>query len=150
MTEGSAMASAMTFDEIRRLLPQAYPFVLVDRVESVVRGSKLVAIKNISGNEWVFPGHFPSRAVYPGVLVIEGMAQAAILLLATFTKQVSGTFLLATVRAQFQSPVVPGDQLRIECEALKVLDDCGVVEATAHVQDRLAAKATMTFAVRPM
>jgi 3-hydroxyacyl-[acyl-carrier-protein] dehydratase len=141
-------ASAMTFDEIRRALPHAYPFVLVDRVESVQPGEHIVALKNVSGNEWMFPGHFPGDAVYPGVLLVEGMAQAAILLLKASRPEVRGRFLLATARVQFQSVVIPGDQVRISCEAVKLMDDAGVVDANAHVGARLAAKATLTFAVR--
>ena len=146
-------SGAMTFDDIRRALPHAYPFVLLDRVERIVPGREITAIKNVCGNEWMFAGHFPETAIYPGVLLVEGMAQAAILLLKASRGDVAvyageRRFLLATARAQFQSIVVPGDQVRITCEAVKLLGDAGVVDAVARVGDREAAKATLSFAVR--
>lgn len=139
---------SMSFDQIREALPQAYPFILVDRVESITANKEIVAIKNVSGNEWMFPGHFPGQAIYPGVLLVEGMAQASILLLRASRPHVSGRFLLGALRVQWLSPVVPGDQLRVICRVLKLQDDAAFVEATADVGDRAAARATLTFAVR--
>ena len=140
--------SALGFDEICRLLPQAYPFVLLDRVEELTAGERIVALKNISGNEWMFPGHFPRQAIYPGVLLIESMAQAAILLFKVGRVETEGTFLLAGVKSRFLRPVVPGDQVRLICEAQKVISTAAIVEAQATVNDEVAAKAELTFAIR--
>ncbi len=77
------MSIVMGFDDVCRLLPQSYPFIMVDVVEELQPGKRIVCRKNVTGNEWMFPGHFPQRAIFPGVLLIEGMAQTAILLVAS-------------------------------------------------------------------
>src|SRR5437660_10312485 len=76
-----AMSVVLGFDDVCRLLPQDHPFIMVDVVEELQQGKRIVCRKNITGNEWMFPGHFPKKAIFPGVLLIEGMAQASILLL---------------------------------------------------------------------
>ncbi|MHB8595610.1 MAG: 3-hydroxyacyl-ACP dehydratase FabZ [Ktedonobacteraceae bacterium] len=145
------MGIVMGFDEVRRLLPQDHPFIMVDVVEEVQPGKRIVCRKNVTGNEWMFPGHFPARAIFPGVLLIEGMAQATILMLRADKSQVvseSATYMLAGVKARFLKPVVPGDQLRYVCEAVKVASMGGVVEAEAYVNGEVAAKASLTFAIQ--
>ena len=139
---------ALDFDEIRRILPQAYPFILLDRVDELTAGERIVAIKNISGNEWIFPGHFPQKAVYPGVLLVESMAQASILMMKAARPDAQGTFLIAGAKSRFLRPVVPGDQVRFVCEAQKIISTGGIVEGKAMVGDELVAKAELTFAIR--
>ena len=138
----------LDFDDIRRLLPQAYPFILLDRVEELLPGERIVALKNVCGNEWVFPGHFPQKAVYPGVLLLESMAQAGILLLKATLADAEGTFLIASIRSRFLRPVVPGDQVRFTGVAQKIISTGAVFEAQATVDGETAAKAEMTFALR--
>lgn len=140
--------SALDFDEIRRLLPQAYPFVLLDRVEELTAGERVVALKNICGNEWMFRGHFPQQAIYPGVLLIESMAQAAILLFKAGRAETEGTFLLAGVKSRFLRPLVPGDQVRLICEAQKIISTAAIVKAEATLDGEVVAKAELTFAIR--
>jgi 3-hydroxyacyl-[acyl-carrier-protein] dehydratase len=145
------MSSVMGFDDVCRLLPQSYPFIMVDVVEELQQGKRIVCRKNVTGNEWMFPGHFPKRALFPGVLLIEGMAQAAILLLRTDDALViaeGATYLLANVKMRFLKPVVPGDQLRYVCEAIKLAPMGGVIEAEAFVDGEVVAKANLTFAVQ--
>ncbi len=145
------MSIVMGFEEVRRLLPQDHPFIMVDVVEEVQPGKRIVCRKNVTGNEWMFPGHFPARAIFPGVLLIEGMAQATILMLRADKSQVvseSATYMLAGVKARFLKPVVPGDQLRYVCEAVKVASMGGVVEAGAYVNGEVVAKASLTFAIQ--
>ncbi len=144
----STETPALDFDEIRRLLPQAYPFILLDRVDELTAGERIVATKNISGNEWIFPGHFPQKAIYPGVLLIESMAQASILMLKAASPDAEGTFLLAGVKSRFLRPVVPGDRVRFVCEAQKIISTGGIVEAHATVDGEAVAKADLTFAIR--
>ena len=145
------MSSVMGFDAVCRLLPQAYPFIMVDVVEELQPGKRIVCRKNVTGNEWMFPGHFPTKAIFPGVLLIEGMAQASILLLRTDTSLVvseSATYMLASVKTRFLKPVVPGDQLHYVCEAIKFASMGGVVEAEVFVDGEVVAKATLTFAIQ--
>jgi 3-hydroxyacyl-[acyl-carrier-protein] dehydratase len=145
------MSMVIGFDDVCRLLPQAYPFVMVDVVEEIQAGQRIVCRKNITGNEWMFPGHFPGKAVFPGALLIEGMAQSAILLLLldeTRAAAEGATYLLANVKARFLKSVVPGDQLRYVCEAIRFASMGGVVAAEVLVDGEVVAKADLTFAVQ--
>lgn len=145
------MGIVMGFDDVCRLLPQGYPFIMVDVVEELQAGKRIVCRKNVTGNEWMFPGHFPNKALFPGVLLVEGMAQACILLLRADESLVvseSATYMLASVKVRFLKPVVPGDQLRYICEAIRLASMGGVVEAEAFVDGEVAAKADLTFVVQ--
>lgn len=145
------MGVVMGFDEVRSLLPQSYPFIMVDVVEELEPGKRIICLKNVTGNEWMFPGHFPNKAIFPGVLLIEGLAQSAILMLradSSLAIAQNATFLLAGVKVRFLQQVVPGDQIRYVCEAIKVISTGGVVEATASVNGQIVAKADLTFAVQ--
>ncbi len=145
------MAAIIGYDEVRRLLPQAHPFIMVDVVEEVQQGKRIICRKNVTGNEWMFPGHFPQRAIFPGVLLIEGMAQSAILLLRvdeSLSVSQQATYMLASTKARFLNPVVPGDQLRYVCEVVRMASMGGVVEAIAYVEEEIVAKADLTFAIQ--
>lgn len=145
------MGIVMGFDDVCRLLPQDHPFIMVDVVEELQQGKRIVCRKNVTGNEWMFPGHFPKKAIFPGVLLIEGLAQTAILLLRADDSLVvaeNATYMLASVKARFLKPVVPGDQLRYVCEAIKLASMGGVVEAEAFVDGEVVVKASLTFAIQ--
>lgn len=144
------MSIVRGFDEVCRLLPQSYPFIMVDVIEELEQGKRIVCRKNVTGNEWMFPGHFPERAIFPGVLLIEGMAQTAILLLRAGdspTVAEGATYMLASVKARFLKPVVPGDQLHYVCEVIKLASMGGMVEAEAFVDGEVVVKADLTFAI---
>ena len=123
--------TALDIRRILDVLPHRFPFVLVDRVESIEGNETLVAIKNVSINEPFFPGHFPGHPVMPGVLQLEAMAQAAgILLLRMSSSEGKVAFFMSADKVKFRKPVVPGDQLRIEAKLDKVR---GNKLATANV-----------------
>ena len=112
----------MDVQQIQKLLPHRYPFLLVDRVVEIVPGQKLIGYKNVTTNEPFFNGHFPGHPVMPGVLILEALAQAsAILAYKTEgmdpTRKV--TYLMAIDNAKFRKPVVPGDRLQLEVEVIK-------------------------------
>lgn len=139
------------FEEIRNLLPQKYPFLFIDRVVEFEEGKKIVCVKNVSGNEPVFVGHFPDFAIMPGVLIIEAMAQASIIL---FKKSLAikrgenTVFLLASVsNARFTKPVFPGDQLLIEIIVEKIVSKGAIIHATVNVGEKIVAKANLTFGI---
>ena len=140
------------FEEIRSLLPQKYPFLFIDRVVEFEEGKKIVCVKNVSGNEPVFVGHFPDFAIMPGVLIIEAMAQASIIL---FKKSLppqqndkNTVFLLASINnARFTKPVFPGDQLFIEIIVEKIVSKGAIVQATVKVEEKTVAKASLTFGI---
>src|SRR5574337_1994366 len=115
----------LDFEEIKKLVPQRFPFLMVDKVLELEPGKSAVAVKNISGNDMVFLGHFPEKAIMPGALIIEAMAQTAIIL---FAKSRSGgdpgkspLYYFGSVKARFLHPAVPGDRLRISVVNVKAL-----------------------------
>lgn len=111
----------MDVNEIRKLIPHRYPFLLVDRILELEPDRRIVGIKNVTANEGFFQGHFPDRPIMPGVLLCEAMAQAgAILAGCSEEHDPDKVFVLTGMDgAKFKQPVVPGDQLRIEVEILK-------------------------------
>src|SRR5215813_901044 len=108
----------MDINEILRILPHRFPFLMIDRVIEIVPRQRIVAIKNVTINEPFFTGHFPSMPIMPGVLIVEAMAQAGGALLLTEVEDRADKLIMFTgiERARFRRPVVPGDQLRIEVE----------------------------------
>jgi len=109
-------------EAIQEFLPHRYPFLLVDRVLEMEEGKTIVALKNVSANEPFFQGHFPKLKIMPGVLIIEAVAQAGgILLFHSIPDPLSKIVLLSKVdNTRFRKPVVPGDQLRLEAEIIKL------------------------------
>jgi 3-hydroxyacyl-[acyl-carrier-protein] dehydratase len=143
----------MTFDiqAILGLLPHRYPFLLIDRVVEFERAKRLVAIKNVTINEPFFQGHFPGYPIMPGVLVVEAMAQAgAIIMMAELPDHDKKLVVFTGIeRAKFRRPVTPGDQLRIEVEALSLRSRAGRMGAKVFVDGKLACEATLTCQVVP-
>ncbi len=134
--------------EIMSILPHRYPFLLVDRVLEIEPGKRIVAMKNVTVNEEVFLGHFPGAPVYPGVLLIEGMAQTGGMLLLTGKPEEERrrllTYFTAIERARFRRPVVPGDQVVYEVEVLRLRSNHGKLAAKATVDGKVAAEATVS------
>ena len=143
------------FEEIKALVPQKFPFLMVDRVLELQPGQRAIAIKNITGNEIFFLGHFPNMAVMPGALIIEGMAQASIILFRK-SAEADGTtiddektlFFFGGAKVRFLKPVVPGDQLQFEVTIIKAISVGGVVKAEATVEGRKVAYAELSFGTK--
>jgi 3-hydroxyacyl-[acyl-carrier-protein] dehydratase len=142
----------LDFEEIKKLVPQRFPFIMIDRVLEIEPGKHVVAVKNISGNDMVFLGHFPEKAVMPGALILEAMAQTAIILFATNKKRVEGDkkpiYYFGSVKARFLHPAVPGDQLKIKVENVKSLPNGAYVSGEAFVDDKKVTEAELVFSVR--
>jgi len=142
----------LDFEEIKKLLPQRFPFLMIDRVIEVEPGKHAIAIKNISGSDMVFLGHFPEKAVMPGALIIEAMAQTAIILFAARKeKQIEGKkplYYFGSVKARFLHPAVPGDRLKIKVENVKSLPNGAYVSGEAFVDDKKITEAELVFSVR--
>jgi 3-hydroxyacyl-[acyl-carrier-protein] dehydratase len=135
--------------DIMRILPHRYPFLLVDRVLELEPGKRVVALKNVTVNEHYFQGHFPGHPVVPGVLLVEGLAQAGGLLLLHDLEGRDGKLLYFTSieKARFRRPVVPGDQVRYEVEVIQKRARYAKLAGKVMVGDTLAADAVITSAM---
>jgi 3-hydroxyacyl-[acyl-carrier-protein] dehydratase len=144
--------SVVSFETVRELLVHRFPFLMIDKVIYFDNGKRLDAVKNVTGNEIHFLGHFPQHAIMPGVLVVEAMAQAMALLCIlsrgadrSENSRVLQTWFLANVDVRFYRPVVPGDQLHLEASLIRALD-CGAVATVIARTDDIVAKGDITLA----
>lgn len=145
------MSNAVSIDinQILKLLPHRYPFLLVDRVLEITPRVSITALKNVTMNEPFFQGHFPDFPVMPGVLIIEALAQTAALLTFSEAKAENAIYYFAGIDgARFKKPVLPGDQLIMT--AVLEREKAGIYkfQVKATVSDELAAEANITCAVR--
>lgn len=142
----------MDVREIKEYLPHRYPFLLVDRVEELVEGESIRAYKNVSTNEEVFNGHFPDAPIFPGVMIVEAMAQAAgILGFKTQGKKPSDGSLYLFAGAdnvRFKRQVIPGDRLHLEARVVSAKRGIWKFECQASVDGELACSATILCADR--
>jgi len=136
--------------DIQKILPHRYPFLLIDRVVKIVPDVEIIAFKNVTFNEEVFQGHFPSHPIYPGVMIVEGLAQAGGLLAFKSMDeeeknqtQNQVVYFMSIDKCKFRSPVTPGDRLEYRVKALKRRGKIWIFEAKAYVDDRLAAEAEL-------
>lgn len=135
-------------EEIKKFLPHRFPFLLVDRISHLEANKCAVGIKNVSINEPFFQGHFPQRAIMPGVLVIEVMAQiGGILLLSKEENRGKYAYFMGIDKAKFRKPVFPGDQLVCEVEMSKMKSRTGKVVGKAMVDGHVVAEAELLFAI---
>lgn len=134
---------------ILSVLPHRYPILLVDRVLEIEPQKRIVAIKNVTINEPIFQGHFPGRPVFPGVLLIEGMAQAGgLLLLQDVPDRSKKLIYFAGIEgAKFRRPVVPGDQVRYELEVLRLRSTFSRLAGKVTVDGQLCAEAVISSAM---
>ena len=142
----------MSLEEIKKILPHRYPFLLVDRVLEVKKGEYCKAIKNISGNEEIFQGHFPNQAVLPGVMIIEAMAQTAGIVIHSCKEENEPReiiFFAGIDKAKFRIPVVPGDQIVLETSLKNQRRNFWVFEGEAKVDNKLAAQAEIKLMLQP-
>ena len=135
--------------EIMERIPHRYPFLLIDRVIEEVPRQRVVAIKNVTMNEPFFQGHFPGAPVMPGVLIIEAMAQAgAVLLLSDIPDRASKLVYFTGIdAARFRRPVVPGDQIRLTVEVMKLRARTCKMRGRAEVEGSLVAEAEIMSAL---
>lgn len=138
----------LDINQIKEILPQRYPFLLLDRVTELEEGKRAVGIKNVSANEAFFVGHFPGNPIMPGNLISEAAAQLAIIFFHR-TKKISFKkkliYYLGSVKMKHLAPVMPGDQLKIEVTPVKVLANAGIVKAVATVDEKVVARGELGF-----
>ncbi len=136
--------------EIQEILPHRYPFLLVDRITELTPGEYIEGLKNVSISEPVFQGHFPDHPIYPGVMIIEGMAQAGGVLafksMDGVTKeeiQKKVVYFMSIDKAKFRAPVTPGDQLVYKINVIKNKGSVWQLDAKAYVDDKVVAQAEL-------
>ncbi len=135
--------------EIQKILPHRYPFLLVDRITKMDEGKNIIGYKNVSISEPVFEGHFPGHPIYPGVMILEGMAQAGGILAlksAGLNEEELKTkviYFMSIDGAKFRSPVRPGDRLEYRIEVVKLRKNLIVLDGKAFVDDTLVSEAQL-------
>ena len=135
--------------EIQKILPHRYPFLLIDRVTQMNEGKDIIGYKNVSISEPVFEGHFPGHPIYPGVMILEGMAQAGGILALKSSgltdEEIKNKviYFMSIDGAKFRVPVKPGDRLEYRIEVLKLRKTLIVLGGKAYVDDKLVAQAEL-------
>jgi len=138
---------SMSLEEIKKLLPHRYPFLLVDKITSV-QDNEAVGIKNVTNNEYYFKGHFPKQALMPGVLQIEAMAQvagASMMRIYDVNAKGKRPVLVGVDRVKFRKPVIPGDQMVIHVTWGKVKKNLGKAFGIVRVNNQVVSEAEVTF-----
>lgn len=134
--------------QIQQIIPHRYPFLLIDTIDELEEGKRVVGTKNVTMNEYFFQGHFPNEPVMPGVLIIEALAQTgAVALLSMEQNKGKIAFFAAMDKVKFRQNVVPGDTLKLEVEIIKIKGPMGIGKAVAYVKDKKVAEAELTFAI---
>ena len=139
----------LTYDQIKAIIPHRPPFLLIDRVTEIEPGVKCSGIKQVSGNEPFFQGHFPEYAVMPGVLIVEALAQTgAVALLQEERFKGKLAFFAGIDKCKFKRQVTPGDTLELSVEITKLRGPIGKGDAVATVDGEIACKCEITFAIQ--
>lgn len=145
----SEIKTTFTSEEIQKLLPHRYPFLLVDKIIDYIPGKKAVGVKNVTINEPHFSGHFPGRPLMPGVLIVEAMAQVGGIVLTQMSSVEGGLFVFAGIdKVRFRRQIVPGDQLVMTVELLWVKQRrFGKMQGRAEVDGQLACEGELMFSL---
>ena len=135
-------------EEIKQIIPQREPFLMIDEVEEYKAGESAIAYKYVNEEEWYFKGHFPGNPIMPGVLITESLAQTGAVAILSLEENKGKNALFGEIdKMKFKKMVVPGDQLKLEVKIIKKKGPIGVGEAIATVKDKVVAKGELTFAV---
>ena len=135
-------------EEIKKIIPQRDPFLMIDEVEEYVPGESAIAYKNVNEQEWYFKGHFPDNPIMPGVLIAESLAQTGAVAILSMEENKGKNALFGGIdKMKFKRKVVPGDRLKLEVKIIKRKGPIGVGEAIATIDENIVAKGELTFAL---
>ena len=135
-------------EEIKNIIPQRDPFLMIDEVEKYVPGESAIAYKNVNVEEWYFKGHFPGNPIMPGVLITESLAQTGAVAILSMDENKGKNALFGGIdKMKFKRKVVPEDRLKLEVKIIKRKGPIGVGEAIATVDEKIVAKGELTFAL---
>ena len=135
-------------EEIKKIIPQRDPFLMIDEVEQFVPGESCTAYKNVNEDEYYFKGHFPGNPIMPGVLMVEALAQTGAVAILSMKENKGRNALFGGINnLKFKKQVVPGDRLKLEVKIIKRKGPIGIGEAIATVNGKIAVKGELTFAI---
>ena len=135
-------------EEIKKIIPQREPFLMIDEVEKYTPGESAIAYKNVEESEWYFKGHFPESPIMPGVLIVESLAQTgAVAILSLEVNKGRNALFGGIDKMKFKQTIVPGDKLKLEVNIIKKKGPIGVGEAIATCEGKVVARGELTFAV---
>ena len=135
-------------EEIKKIIPQREPFLMIDKVEQFVPGESCVAYKEVREDEYYFKGHFPGNPIMPGVLMVESLAQTGAVAILSMEENKGKNALFGGINnLKFKKQVVPGDTLKLEVKIIKKKGPIGIGEAIATVDGKVAVKGELTFAI---
>ena len=135
-------------EEIKQIIPQREPFLMIDRVEEYVPGESCVAYKEVREDEYYFKGHFPGNPIMPGVLIVESLAQTGAVVILSMEENKGRNALFGGIdKLRFKKQVVPGNTLKLEVRIIKKKGPIGIGEAIATVDGKVAVKGELTFAI---
>ncbi len=142
------MSNILNINEIKKIIPHRYPFLLVDKAEILIPGKKGIGYKNVTIGEPFFKGHFPEEPIMPGVLIVEALAQVgAIVLLSEEKFQGKTPYFAGLNKVRFKRKVIPGDTLNMEVEITRLRGSIGIGQGKAFVDDELACEGEFLFAI---
>lgn len=135
-------------EEIKKIIPQREPFLMIDEVEEFIPGESCIAYKNVSEKEYYFKGHFPGNPIMPGVLIIEALAQTGAVAILSMEENKGKNALFGGVdKLRFKIQVKPGDRLKLEVKIIKRKGPVGIGTAIATINNKIAVRGELTFAI---
>ena len=135
-------------EEIKNIIPQREPFLMIDKVEEYIPGESCIAYKEVREDEYYFKGHFPGNPIMPGVLMVEALAQTGAVAILSMEENKGKNALFGGIdKLKFKKQVVPGDTLKLEVKIIKRKGPIGIGEALATVDGKVAVKGELTFAI---
>ena len=135
-------------EEIKKIIPQREPFLMIDEIEEYTPGESAIGYKNVDESEWYFKGHFPGNPIMPGVLIAESLAQTGAIAILSMEENKGKNALFGVIdKMKLKKMVLPGDKLKLEVKIIKRKGPIGVGEAVATVNEEVVAKGELTFAI---